>query len=77
MSIYILRPTLVNEVVIKIYEYMTICEMKKILGHLPQIQSGQQDGYLRCLIDLFSSENLDHSLERVFGKKQTDHAWDH
>ena len=68
MSVYILEPVMTGEMVVKVFEHMVICEMKKIVGYMPQMQDGQQDGYLRCLIDLFGPEGFEKSLEIAFEK---------
>lgn len=68
MSVYILEPLMTEDMVIRIFEHMVICEMRKILGYLPQMQDGQQDGYLKCLIDLFGSQGFEKTLEIAYDK---------
>lgn len=57
MSIYIIEPVFTDEMVIRIFKHM-------------ELQDGQQDGYFRCLFDLFGkdSQSHDEAMEQVFKK---------
>lgn len=70
MSVYIIEPVFTDEMVIRVFEHMVLCETTKILGHMPQLQDGQQDGYFKCLFDLFGQANqsCDEALEAAFEK---------
>ncbi len=70
MPIYIVKPVLTDEIIIRIYEHMVMCEMMKIFGHMPQLHDGLQDGYFKCLIDLFADEPSSAEEIQMIGRQK-------
>lgn len=56
MPIYIVKPEFTGEIIIRVFEHMVMCEVMKVFGHMPQMHNGLQDGYFKCLVDLFAEE---------------------
>lgn len=53
MSIYILEPTITQEILAQFFERLCIAEVRKLVGHSPDFEEGFQNGYVYCMIDLF------------------------
>jgi len=70
MPVYIVKPVLTDDIIIRIYEHMVMCEIMKIFGHMPQHHDGLQDGYFKCLVDLFADEpNTSAEIQHVGHRK--------
>ncbi len=61
MSTTIIQPTWTTEMVHRVFSTLTNWEVRKRTNDLSEMRYGQQDGYIMCLIDLFSSFGSDNN----------------
>lgn len=70
MPIYILQPNMTEEMLLTIFEYLCICEVKKQIGMSPEGFEGSQNGYVMCLSHLFG-ECSEDEMEWAFEEEKT------
>ena len=78
MSAIIIDPVLTDEIIVRIFEHLCLCELRKILSGAgvakayiqisPLHQEGLQDGYITCLSDLFGA--VDDSISESMHQRE-------
>lgn len=70
MSVYIIEPSLTEELICSIFTSLVLWETKKLIGLDIELQEGCQTGYIECLADLLG-ESDDFDIELAFDKGET------